>query len=64
MGAPVFELGAGVDERVRTGLRVEKPLTLALGPIMGGNLRPGRWRSFQRSAFSYQLRRRGGVAEG
>ena len=40
-GASVFELGAGVDERVRTGLRIEKPLTLPLGPIMGGNLKPG-----------------------
>jgi hypothetical protein len=40
-GAPAFELGAGFDERVRTGVRVEKPLVLALGPIMGGNLKPG-----------------------
>jgi hypothetical protein len=40
-GAPAFELGAGVDERVRTGLRIEKPLVLTLGPILGGNLKPG-----------------------
>ncbi len=39
-GAPVFELGAAVDERVRTGLHLEKPLVLPLGPMMGGNLKP------------------------
>ena len=43
-GAPAFELGSGVNELVRTGLRVEKPLTLSLGPIMGGKLRPGRYK--------------------
>jgi len=43
-GAPVFELGAGIDERVRSGLRIEKPLALPLGPIMGGKLRPGLYR--------------------
>jgi hypothetical protein len=43
-GAPVFELGAGGDERVRTGLRLEKPLVLPLGPMMGGNLKPGRYK--------------------
>ncbi len=43
-GAPVFELGPEVNELVRTGLRIEKPLTLPLGPVMGGKLRPGRYK--------------------
>jgi hypothetical protein len=44
-GAPAFELSDGaLDEIARTGLRVEKPLTLSLGPIMGGKLEPGAYR--------------------
>jgi len=44
-GAPAFELSGGPgDEIARTGLKVEKPLSLRLGPIMGEKLESGAYK--------------------